>query len=337
VKGLNILVDKYNNNVQLFNDVFYKNCKYNPLLSGIGHFGGSVISFLANDFFSYRLNKNCEFEIDVQEIQVKPDSEILQELGIKLDNECFKENSTEEIIDVLSEGVLVFLPVNRYYLKSDWHYQKINSVHYFLITGYNALEEKFYIIDVTSDFALYSEITYLDLLEAYKGWLHWKGESAEMKMSRMYRYNIIRNEHIKKNDYFLNFKSNFNLIRDALLKGIDYLLDASMHLQKVGLNENFFEKDELSLAKPFYYISIAKKIEMYRTHKLLGGSKELFETLESIRNNWDITRSLFLKMRLKKSISDKSIGTIINKIEENYYMELECIRLTDSILLAGGV
>ena len=39
-----------------YNHVYYKNCFYNPLLTGIYYCGGNDLPFLANDFFSYKIN-----------------------------------------------------------------------------------------------------------------------------------------------------------------------------------------------------------------------------------------------------------------------------------------
>lgn len=83
------MTEKFNIDVSLFNDLFYKTCMYNPLLSGVYHLGGDAIPFLVNDFFSYRRDDKLGFIVHNRDIQIKSDFEVLQNMGIQFDTEYF--------------------------------------------------------------------------------------------------------------------------------------------------------------------------------------------------------------------------------------------------------
>lgn len=64
------MTEKFNIDVSLFNDLFYKTCMYNPLLSGVYHLGGDAIPFLVNDIFSYRRDDKLGFIVHNRDIQL---------------------------------------------------------------------------------------------------------------------------------------------------------------------------------------------------------------------------------------------------------------------------
>jgi hypothetical protein len=192
-----------------------------------------------------------------------------------------------------------------------------------LLTGYDDAESAFNIIDVTDSSTFYSVISYEQLLLCYQGWLDWQGNSAYVKMAKLYRVEGHSHEQAgyENGSNFSRYKYNFSLKRDEILKGLNHLLESANYLQEVGLDDSFFELEKDHIGVTLFFIVNSKKLEMYRTHKLLAASKHLFGSQKSISNNWQIISATFSKMLLTKRIGEKSIETIANKLRENHTLE----------------
>jgi hypothetical protein len=87
--------------------------------------GGDVMPFLTNDFFTYQRDEDLGFIVRNQNIQIKSDFDILQDMGISFDTTYFEDNSIAEIKHAIANNQLVFVPIDRF------HWYAENNQSYF--------------------------------------------------------------------------------------------------------------------------------------------------------------------------------------------------------------
>ncbi len=123
------------------------------MFTAIYHYNGSVIPFLANEMILYKFNESEKgFKLSHNCFPVRPEGEIMAEMGILMDIELCGENTVEKIKNAISENMPVMIPIDRFYWSSQKNnsmfYQKAHLAHYFLVIGYDDQEQLFDVINV---------------------------------------------------------------------------------------------------------------------------------------------------------------------------------------------
>ena len=121
--------------VRPFCDVFYYNCKYNPVLSALYHYSGTVLPFVANHLTYVR----CSDEDGLAEVvraQRYDELDVVRRMGIEVK---IIERIGDELGDVwretLATGGLLYVPVDLYVLPGYGDYGKTHWGHWFLVTA----------------------------------------------------------------------------------------------------------------------------------------------------------------------------------------------------------
>lgn len=310
-------------NIQPFNDVFYKACKYNPLLSAVYYFGGNIYPYLANDIFVYRYNEGKGFKLYKYDISVKPEFRLINEMGISTDNNICADNFIADVKEAVNNEMFVYTPIDRFYWKcdrnSEW-YQKKHWPHYFLIFGYDDAEEKFKMIDVHST-CYKCEITYQELLECYKQWCNLLTNRA-FNITRLYIKNKgdIQAEYIDFEKNLLLFTHNMNNKKSEIFSGLDNVKRAAGYYASIG-PDVLLSEDPIILMEPFFRLETSTKAELYRVHKFFGKQPRLMTCMKAVISNFAIIKGVLIKMNLTKECGPEIIKLIEDRLNRIYEYE----------------
>ncbi|GEM_PF-6574759 len=326
-------------NIEPFNDIFYKTCMYNPLLTGIYYSGGSVIPFLSNDFFTYSYNENEGFKLNGENIQAIPEFELIKDMGISIDNILNSENYIEDIKAAIDNEIPVFVPIDRYY----WSDSSVNSgtynirhfPHYFLVFGYNDLENTFKVIDVAENGSgcFKYAINCNELIECYNGYCKFLRD--DFKMFKIHPNSCYSNnsDFMNISKYALTYKNNFNEKKVETLSGLQNIKKAIDFYQSSHSDTSLILKeDQRSISMPFAFIERAKKVQMYQVYTFFGHKQQIFEPLKAIIDNLNVIKGLLLKIVITQTYSEKSINAVVNKLDQIYQLEISYYENLTSIL-----
>lgn len=309
--------------VQPFNEVFYKMCAYNPLLSAVNYLGGNVLPFLANDIFIYRYNFDNTFKIGRNFITIKNRFDLINEMGISIDNNICLDNFIEEVKEAINNEMLVYAPIDRFYwshdINTEW-YQKKHLVHYFLIFGYDDLKEKFKIIDVGPTCSK-TEISYENLINCCEEGCNLLTK-GNYKITRLYIKNesSIQKEYISFQKNLLLFIENMSSKKSDIFSGLDNIKSAAEYYAAVE-PDRFINEELDNITQPFFHMDTSIQVELYRMHIFFEKELELIGYRKNIMNDFAIIRGILIKMKLTKEYSPKTFKNISDRLNQMYEYE----------------
>lgn len=315
-------------NIKPFSDVFYKTCMYNPLLTGVYYFNGSIMPFLANDFFTYQYNEKKGFRLLGKNIKPIPELRLINNMGIASDFNFNADNYVEEIKEALNSNFPVFVPIDRFYWSDEGtntaFYNVRHFAHYFLAFGYNDIDQKFDIVDVIENNCncFKSKIEYNELVECYQGFC--KNLESDVKAFKMYRNTSVRsNKDLScPEEYIAIHRMNFINYKEEIYNGLENIKKA-IELYKNCIDDSgeLLKEDQVSISMPFSFIERSKKAQMYQVYTFFGEKQEIFQCLKNIIDNFAVVKGLLLKMVIAQSCNEKSMNTVVERLEEIYRQE----------------
>lgn len=336
--------------IQPFNDVYYKNCMYNPLLTGIYYCKGNITPFLSNDLFTYIFD---ESSLSVKYVQKRLESDIIFDMGIKIDFNIDQTDYINSIKENIISNIPIFIPIDRYYWTNASYnqgmYKKIHMPHFFLIYGYNDNKKEFFIIDVDDNGAgcYKSSINYYELLDCYNSFC----DFIDTSNNSLFKHNLkmFRLICIDTDNNFANinlhlkiFKENFFEHKNILVEDLENIRKNQYFLSKCNFEEIFRDTKLLQpdqrdpyireIVNPFFGIERAKIVQVYQIYTLFGERNDIFEILKKILNNFTIEKGLLLKMLLTNKDYDKTLQGILDKLDQIYELEHLYFDALESIL-----
>lgn len=324
---VNRMLQKYEiHGIEPFSDVFYKNCAYNPLITGINYCGGSIYPFLSNDFFTYTYNETEGFKLNNNNIQVRPESEVIKNMGILFDYNIDQKEILEDIKKATLKNIPVYVPIDRYY----WSNKQLNSPyyktkhhpHYFLIYGFDNQQQEFCIFDTDGTKTFGNKINYTELMECYDGFCEFrKNETRICKLVKQ-KDLIHGNTYIHKDTNRKVYKENFLNKKDILLDGLKNIKKAMEYYSNKSNLTLILNEDQWETAVPFFFIQMAKKAQLYQVNVFFEERKEIVESIKMVIDYFNIVQGLLLKTLATQKYSEITMNGITSKLEQIYQLEL---------------
>ncbi|HEX9061733.1 MAG TPA: hypothetical protein VF941_16260, partial [Clostridia bacterium] len=296
-------------NMEPFNEIYFKSCFYNSLFPVINHFRSDINRILTNEIIVYDLeNEKDDSSIRIKYIPVLGQEDLINNLGLDVE---MKESC--DIIDdagiSISEGRPVIIWIDSFYepIRADT-YMKMHNPHTLLLYGFDRNKKVFNIIEHKhrENLSYKKElIGYNDVIEAYGSYKDNFKALGDAISYYSFDGNSYSGVHDSKNDepekkkaYFLN---SFYEKRTAIFDGLAHLESFLEYYKKTVMDESLLKNNVESLLVSINNIINFKKVESYRfkrifseSHYLSGMTKEIAECWEFLRI--DVAKYLFFSI-----------------------------------------
>lgn len=300
-----------------FDDIFYKDCLYNPFLSAVQFYGINLNAFWSNDYYIYEFDKTGILKSSIK--TVRSEEEICHNFGMRF--KVVKDLSYEQLRISLEQNKLLLVTIDKFYWKNprlNKDYLKKHIEHYFLIYGINNNSQDILIIDVYKDLFNFkcfkSVIGFESLLEAYRGYRDCNIEvlNRTVEINRFY-------QEIDSLNYCDVFLKNTELILDNLKKSLDEILSAKLFFFNLHDKlDQFIRLSEAYLHLPKHY----KDIQKYEYEKLLSKEASILNYVENSGNAYRHFIFLLMEVFTTKKATPHILSRIIKYIDEIYIAEL---------------
>ncbi|HEX2926731.1 MAG TPA: BtrH N-terminal domain-containing protein [Ruminiclostridium sp.] len=276
-------------NIEPFNDIYFKSCFYNSLFPVVDYFGSDLNRILFNDIIVYDAEpKGDEDGIGVKYIPILSDDELIDHL--KLDVEM-KESCPDVIGRIqtdISQNRPVILWVDSFYepLRTDT-YMKHHNPHTLLIYGFDRKQEIFHIIEHKSRENLSykkRQIAYGDVSQAVKGY-----QEKFMTPGRFSYYSFIGLRK-QTGKHQIQLSEDFSARKENILEGLRYLEKFLDYYRKTVLDEKLLKNNVNDLIKSLNTVINFKRVECYRFKRLFSDKYYLTEMACEIEELWEVLR-----------------------------------------------
>jgi acyl transferase domain-containing protein len=321
------------NNIEPFNDLFYKSCFYNSLFPAIKYFTRDIYPFLINDINVYRLNycfdkiKICSSEY----ISLKTYEQLLNEAGLLCKHIEISANIIDDIRESINRNNPVIIWVDCYYepIRQDIYLNE-HLLHTWLIYGYNDVLKYFNIIEHNyRDNLDYKKqiINYDDAILCYNGCI----DNFISKTPFPSFIEIYINQHDKKlkeqyrnlDEYKNEYKSNIIKYKDKFFESLENIKLFTEDYKNSVTDIQLLNQISESLIAGFNAIINAKKIQLYILNRLFYDNPVIIKILENIVDNWEGIRSIILKFSYTSIYKQKMLEQSIISLDEIYKLEHE--------------
>ena len=290
--------EKILENIEPFNEVFYKSCVYNALFPVIRHYNKSIMPFLVNDIITYNFDRDKSgVKLQAKFITVKDENTILDEMGITYSSKIASSDVIKDISVAISKDKPVIIYTDCYYesIRKDM-FQKNHWPHCLLVFGYNNSAKRCHIIEHSDVNGLdYDKwvMDDVDIVNSYENYfdLFRKGEEFPTYFEYELKDNDLSNAHSK--DSYLNvFIENILAYKKEIIEGLDSLLLFKDNFGEITSSEAELMKCIENLLYTINYIVNVKRVERYRIQKLISEETELINIIDSVIEKWNGIRTV---------------------------------------------
>ncbi|WP_010250906.1 AMP-binding protein [Acetivibrio cellulolyticus] len=317
------------NNVEPFNDVFYRSCYLNSLIPIVRHFNKDLMPLLVNDIIGYQY-KNGDMQNIIQYMPVEPVEKILDNIGIKSLSSSDDSNLCDRINTAISNGRPVVLWIDCFYspVRVD-AYNKSHFEHCILIYGYDNTKRVYSVIEHRHRDNLSYEkklIPYQDIINCCKGYVNdFYGKKVDMPVYSEYYSVCTTPGRIENPDELKTYKHifNANMInrKDGIFKGIYSMKDYCKDFENITGSEEMLEKHAESIFSGINNVINIKQVERYRLDKLYGETFEGIGMLDEILADWSEVRKMTAKYVYSSVYKKESFSYAVEKLKEIYEKE----------------
>ena len=317
-------------NIEPFNELFYKNCFYNSCFPVIRSYEKNIISYLVNDICIYTCEgKGDKLKLGVKFVSSLPMEQILNNDGIMYKTKRASEDIIKDIIDNISNNKPVIIWIDCFYesIRKDT-YQKQHWPHTLLIYGYDLSNSTFNIIEHGNrDNLAYMKrvIAFDDIRNAYNGFMENFAEKIqEPVLNTFLKTDNSLASHDEKKNYKLEYLKNLTKNSDLMLKGINNIRKYSNSFEKIVMDEeSFFENGE-EIIKILNTIINAKQAEKYKIEAIFVHQKcEAVELLNFIIEQWVFMRKIVAKSVYARIYNRDQNRSLIDALEQIYNYEFK--------------
>lgn len=341
---ITINTSKILENIQPFNDIFYRSCFYNSFFPVVKHFRGSIIPFLLNDICFLKEDRNSDIGLSVEYISNQKISQISENNGIFVQAKEKSEDIEADIIAAISNNRPVIIWCDPFYesIRLDAYYKK-HLVHTLLVYGYSMGSNEFNIIEHQNYENLsyeYRCLGHKDVIESYNGFIEHFMENKDFKtnlsffedkvhggssktpsfMEFYYKDSKVDQNETKRNcleEFYNNIDSNIGL----LMNGVECLEEFIAKYKEIVSDEFNIKERAAQLLDLFNQIINAKKIESYKIALVMGNEKEYSEILAEIEKQWSGIRSVIAKYIFSQNYKSSAFGKTIALLESACCLE----------------
>lgn len=322
-------VSKIIDNVEPFNEIFYRDCVYNALFPALIHYGKGIDNFLANDIIFYTMEEENWKSLDAKVHSCIRIDELLESSGLEVHLTAKEEDIIGACINAIAQDKLVILRVDCFYesMRKDT-YEKLHWPHYLLIFGYDNDSEIFHILEHENiDSFKYKKKTmpYHEARNCYEGYLEHFNKNYEHPSFYEIQTAFGFDEYGgTPSDIYID---NFINQRKNIIVGIKKLNYFMNEIGVLALERSNEEDMEILLYHLNNLINL-KKAERYKAEVLYGHNPVFLEPLDKLVQLWKKIRTLIIKLQysnkadsIKKSLFTENL-TLIKQLETEYFERL---------------
>ena len=306
--------------VEPFNELYYRSCYYNPLLSGLAYYRGHVNGFLARDIFIYSFDYKREgLKLSFENKNQASAAELLRQDGVCLleitesvnDFDYFKR----VISDCICDNKLIFIHIDRY----NWsnlrynskYYKQQHFPHFFLVYGFDDDLQTYSVVDSSVEECIANNISYEELFLCYMDY-----ENMDSGKATMHKLDPIK--EYPQFDYKTLFIDNVLKNKREIYMGLDALHEAVEYFSPIS--QLFMPNDVKSVARDARDIYWTKVTQMYQNKSFLGNNPVISELLQKLCGNMPLISGILVKYLITSSISNKSQNFL-----ESTFLEFESL------------
>ncbi|CDZ24038.1 hypothetical protein CCDG5_0919 [[Clostridium] cellulosi] len=327
-------------NIEPFNDIFYKLCFYNSFFPVVIHFGKSILPFLINDIAVYaKYPKDGErAKLDMEYVPAIPIESVLSEEGMVLQTKNFSENIIGDITAALDENKPVIVWVDCFYesIRTDLYKNKHWS-HTVLIYGYDEAEKTFNIIEHSfRDSLLYKKqvISFEDIYNMTRGYMEYFYSNEKQPV--LYAFSKSKSSTAydnSSNRYFQIYKNNILNNQNLMADRLECLKDFIFYFDRIISDKNEFFKNGNKLIESFNSVINAKNADKYKFEKMANKNlANVYESLNEITEMWSDIRRVTAKIFYSEIYNYDKLYSVSQKLRSIYKKEREYIKLLVSSL-----
>ncbi len=310
-------------NIIPYNEVYYANCFYVCFFAAVKYLNGSILSYFANDHFTYRIEPTAEgLTLKLNLLQEIPFPEMAENNNILLDIRYdYFEDIVDRVMDTILKGNVVVLPVDGFYYKHRYHdlfFQKEHHNQIALIYGFDSEKKIFKVFEVngfgctTNNFCYTTEISFQNLIICHEGIINYKPNIPTLTILSNINPDKKINEDPPscKNSLIKNMK----LHRSEIIKS----------LQDICLLSDSIDKFDINTVEVFNN-KVASMSNLYRIKSILGDEYNLESLQEDIIKNWAVIEATIIKNERRKVKDNSEFLPRLNKLfkqESMFYEEL---------------
>lgn len=316
--------------IEPFNEIFYKNCFYNSFFPVVRHFQKNIITLLVNDVIVYKYdNTQNQLGLDVEYVSNQSISELMERMGIGVES---KTKSLDIIQDIISSIALqrpVIINIDCFYasVREDM-YQKTHWPHTWLIYGVDPSNEVCFIVEHRHKDNLSYEkqtVTFAELKDAYQGFL--KNYQTENQLPSYYEFFTTEKlvETDETDQLVTTYRINNQKLHNAIVKGLNELENFCLDYRKLYQNEADLKKHLSQIINGINGIINAKQVQRYTYINIFEPASEMIMILDQILNNWKDLRIALARFMYSSVYSLEEMTASFAKVEAIIKLEKELI------------
>ena len=321
-------------NIEPFNDIYYRSCFYNALFPVIRHLNKDCTPFLVNDVPIYTCVPDKEaIWLTVDYRSNKALEQLFHEQNITVSTKLSSNSITNDVIFSISQNRPVIIVIDCYYaLVREDLYQKEHWPHFWLVYGYDAVKKVFNIIEHRHRGSLsYKkyEVSYQELENSYKGYLeNFHKGSNEPTFYAFYlkNSNNCPDENLDE-QYKKILAANLINNKQDILQGLERIKLFAESFREFAARHESMENNMDDILNMFNGIINARKSDMYKVGLLFKENSDINGSLDKVIKNWDFIRLKLARCMYTSTYDRGSLEIVLEKLAHMYEYEEEYQRL----------
>lgn len=317
------------NQIEPFNDIFYKSCFYNSLIPILIYYGKDFMPIIVNDICVYQKKRldSKNTTLTVGYLSQRDPFEIVEDMGIQVFSKEESGDIIHDLVNALKNKAPVIIWVDCYYasIRKDVYHKK-HQGHTWLVYGVDEEQRVFYIIEHSIRDNLFykkKEVSFEDLELAYQGFLlHFQKEE---KKETYHEFGESKREQIGEADC----KSLFNkyIIDNGIQirEGLKLFWENLESYQILVLSEANLHNVIDKLVEALNDIINAKKIELYRSERIYSRESRIYELNNLILKQFQKIRGIMVKYQYAGYYHQNDMERTCVYLKDIYCMECECV------------
>lgn len=294
-----------------FNDIFYKSCYYNSIISVLNYYQLNITPLMLFDIYYYdcQVNESC-FKVQISNQEIMPVTDILHKMGLKLLTQCKERPVISNIKEMLDLSLPVITWVDCYYLtyrKDTYH--KEHWPHTLLFYDYFKENDYLKIIEHDKKETLTyrcKSISATDVQASYEGYLEnfWDRENESFYSVDKTDKNQYDAIDLKKL-YFENLKNHSYRIA----AGLDTLKDLNTTIID-QISQDWLNNNKMQiLIQGVNNMLLIKSSLLYLYNRILEPQHILVTNTQEIQKLIRLLRDVLMKCYYAGEINKAAIQT----------------------------
>ena len=295
----------------------YVNCFYSNLFSYLLSNRKDILPFIANNVFYYNYTPEATDMREKYGIIAKPavnTDKLALEQGVEIGRENIGASTISDFIKNhinLAEPVSVAVDMFELSYRKD-RYQKIHTLHYFMIYGYDDSEGLLYILDNPTN-KEYKKVTcsYEDFERGYRN-----AKNLSSQIETMY-FRLIDDNSLRGNEQDLKqvFIKNYLSLKRHIFSNLESLVLLKSDFEDICKKELFTERGTNLFYLIHYHIMNKKRAELFAYYKILE-DMDVVNSFGEIVRNWERVRNILNYCLNSGKMDVKKIDSAVEEIEE---------------------